>query len=76
MPVIDAVFADGAFRPLGPVDVPENQRVQLTVEPAATQLSMTEWLTLAAAHQARLRAEGVAEHDSTPDIAADRRRDG
>lgn len=76
MLVIDAVFTGGAFHPLAPVSMPENQRVKLTYEPAAQQLSMTEWLALAAAHRERLRAEGVPVTDSTPEIAEDRRRDG
>ena len=74
MPAIDAVFADGVFRPLGPVGLPENQRVKLTVEPATLPPAVAEWLALAAAHRERLRAEGVPVIDSTPVIAEGRRR--
>jgi predicted DNA-binding antitoxin AbrB/MazE fold protein len=32
--LIDAVFEQGVFRPLGTVDLPEHQRVSLLVTPA------------------------------------------
>lgn len=70
MPIIDAVFADGAFRPVVPVELPENQRVRLTVEPAGPPPVVADWLALAAAHRERLRAEGAAEHDTTPEVRA------
>jgi predicted DNA-binding antitoxin AbrB/MazE fold protein len=74
MSVVDAVYANGTFHPVSPVDLPENLRVRLTVE-VAQKMSMAEWLELTQ----KLRDEQVAKYgvfpDSTPDIAADRRRD-
>ena len=74
MTVIDAVYANGTFRPVGPVDLPENQRVRLTVEKVDT-VAVEKWL----AEMKALRDQQIAKYgvfpDSTPLIAADRRRD-
>ena len=73
MPVIDAVFSKGAFQPVGPVDLPENQRVRLTVE-TVEKLDPAEWFAKARAFQDEIYAKYGFLPDSTPDIAADRRR--
>jgi predicted DNA-binding antitoxin AbrB/MazE fold protein len=57
--LIDAVFEQGTFKPLEPVELPEGQRVTLSVEPSA--------LTLEGAEE-QLRAwravyEGLSEAD-------------
>jgi len=74
MSVVDAIYTNGTFRPVGPVDLPENQLVRLTVE-VPKKLSTAEWLELTQA----LRDQQVAKYgvfpDSAPDIAADRQRD-
>jgi predicted DNA-binding antitoxin AbrB/MazE fold protein len=74
MSVVDAVYANGAFRPIGPVDLLENQRVRLTVE-KVDPVAVENWL----AEMKVLRDYQLAKYgvfpDSTPDIAADRRRD-
>jgi predicted DNA-binding antitoxin AbrB/MazE fold protein len=78
MSSIEAIYQGGAFKPVGPVDLPDNQRVRLHVEPIppVRPEEVRAWLE-------RLRqfhADIVARHgylpDSTPDIAEDRRRDG
>ena len=33
MTTVEAVYQDGVFKPVGPVTLPENQRVRLQVEP-------------------------------------------
>jgi hypothetical protein len=75
MPGIDAVFSKGEFQPVGPVDLPENQRVQLTVE-KVDLTAIEKWLAEAKAFQDELFTKYGFLPDSTPDIVADRRRDG
>jgi predicted DNA-binding antitoxin AbrB/MazE fold protein len=71
---VDAIYEHGIFRLLGPVDLPENQRVALNIEPVSYEDIMA-WL----AETDRLREEIAAEHgilpDSAIDIAEDRRRE-
>jgi predicted DNA-binding antitoxin AbrB/MazE fold protein len=74
MSVIDAVFTNGTFRPVGPVDLPENQRVRLTIQ-KVDAVAYEKWLAeMTALREYQLAKYGVFP-DSTPDIAADRRRD-
>jgi predicted DNA-binding antitoxin AbrB/MazE fold protein len=75
MSIVDAIFTNGTFRPIGPVDLPENQRVRLTVE-AVDRTAVEKWLAEAKAFQDELYAKYGFLPDSTPDISADRRRDG
>lgn len=70
---IDAVYADGQFRPLTGVSLPENTRVRLTVQPLPT---WEEWLARVAEHREAMFAESGYCYDSTELVAADRRRDG
>jgi predicted DNA-binding antitoxin AbrB/MazE fold protein len=71
---IEAIYQGGVFKPLGPVQLAENQRVTLTVQPVERE-DVKAWLTRV---QERHR-EFIAKHgylpDSTPDIAEDRMRD-
>ena len=39
---VEAIYEHGVFRPLGPIDLPENQRVAISVEPVP-QESMAGW---------------------------------
>ena len=73
MNVVDAVFSQGVFKPLGNVTLAENQRVRLTVEPAE-QSSSQDWLKSVVEFQRRIMAQTGHLPDSTPIIAADRRR--
>lgn len=74
MSQIEAIYQNGVFKPLGEVNVRENERVRLSIEPVARP-DLLEWLQTVQQHQ----KEFVAKHgylpDSTPDIAEDRMRD-
>jgi predicted DNA-binding antitoxin AbrB/MazE fold protein len=73
MTTIDAIFAAGVFKPLDQVTIPENQRVRLTVEPVEAPAS-SNWLEAVRKFQQELVTRHGILPDSTPDIAADRRR--
>jgi predicted DNA-binding antitoxin AbrB/MazE fold protein len=73
MGTVEAIFASGVFKPLGPVALPENQRVRLSIE-AADASDLTPWLEAVRAFQQQLVAHHGVLPDSTADIAADRRR--
>jgi predicted DNA-binding antitoxin AbrB/MazE fold protein len=70
---VEAVYERGIFRPLGPIDLPDNQRAAISVEPLP-QESFVAWLQ----ETERLRNSIAAAHgvfpDSTIDIAEGRRR--
>ena len=68
MSIVEAIYASGVFKPLGQVDLAENQRVRLTIEAdqGATHVSWEFQRQMTARH-------GVLP-DSAPEIAADRRR--
>jgi predicted DNA-binding antitoxin AbrB/MazE fold protein len=70
MKTVEAIYAGGVFKPIDPVPLPENQRVRLTVEPVDT----TGWLEAVREFQRKVVASHGVLPDSTPDIAADRRR--
>jgi predicted DNA-binding antitoxin AbrB/MazE fold protein len=73
MSVIEAVFRHGVFEPLEPVQLPEEQRVQVHISPAV-KAPFETWLRKTHARQADfVRKHGVLP-DSSPDIAEDRRR--
>ena len=68
---IDAIYQDGVFKPLGPVTLTENQRVQLQVQPVEKEDPLV-WL-----ERVRKRRDAIAERegltfDSTREIALDR----
>ena len=70
---IDAVFQQGVFKPLQPVDFVEDQRVHLIVEPVRQETPM-EWM-----ERVRKRREAIAKRegvffDSAHEIALDRSR--
>jgi predicted DNA-binding antitoxin AbrB/MazE fold protein len=76
MQTIEAIFQSGVFKPIHEVAFEENQHVQLTVRPLAEQdeaLACMKW-------RSKELEKFAAEHgylpDSTPEIAADRTRDG
>jgi predicted DNA-binding antitoxin AbrB/MazE fold protein len=70
MKTVEAIYAGGVFKPIDPVTIPENQRVRLTIEP----VDATDWLAAVREFQRQLVASHGVLPDSTPDIAADRRR--
>ena len=73
MNTIDAIFQNGVFRPAAPVALAENQRVRLQIEPIAAD--PVTWFAEMRQAREQLAAKYGAFPDSTPDIAADRRRD-
>jgi predicted DNA-binding antitoxin AbrB/MazE fold protein len=70
MKTVEAIYTGGVFKPIDPVTIPENQRVRLTIEP----VDPTSWLNAVQEFQRQLVASHGVLPDSTPDIAADRRR--
>jgi predicted DNA-binding antitoxin AbrB/MazE fold protein len=77
MTTVEAVYQNGVFKPVGPVALTENQRVQLRVEPIepVRPEEFQEWLAaLKRRHEEWLTTRPPLP-DSTPDIAEDRRRD-
>jgi predicted DNA-binding antitoxin AbrB/MazE fold protein len=70
---VDAVYQNGVFKPLGAVEVTENQRVHLNVEPAKGE-DAKAWLeSVRQFQQDFIQRKGVLP-DSAMDIAADRLR--
>jgi len=71
---IDAIYDDGVFKPLEPVNLQDQQRVRLTIQ-TFDKKYVEEWLAdLDQLHASIKERVGVLP-DSTPDIAADRLRD-
>jgi len=73
MHTIDAIFADGVFKPIGPIAIADNQRVRLTIEKAES-VDAVAWMAELQEFQAQIIASHGILPDSTLDIAADRRR--
>lgn len=74
MTTIKAIYEGGVFRPVGPVALPEKQQVRLTVHPV--DADALAWFAEMREARERLATKYGPFPDSTPDIAADRRRDG
>ena len=70
---IDAVYRDGVFQPLGPVQLPDEQRVRLSIETVPAE-SPEAWLSRVRSLQGTIISRSGILPDSTPDIAADRIR--
>ena len=70
---IDAIYRRGVFEPLEPIDLREEQRVQLSFEPANGQKPQA-WLNQVQAMQAAIVERQGVLPDSAAEIAADRRR--
>ena len=75
MASIEAIYQDGVFKPVGPVDLPDNLRVQIDVQPLPDPDAVV-WLDQLRQTRARLQAQYGHFPDTTPDIAEDRMRDG
>ncbi len=73
MSQIDAIYRDGAFQPLVPIHLRENQRVRLTFQPVEAK-DAEEWLAGVRRRQQRMIEQHGFLQDSAPDIAADRLR--
>jgi predicted DNA-binding antitoxin AbrB/MazE fold protein len=70
---IEAIYRHGVFQPLGPVDLREEQRVQLSIEPTENETPQS-WLGQVQAVQAGVVRRNGLLPDSTSDIVADRKR--
>jgi len=73
MTTIEAVYADGVFKPLGEVKLPEHVRVRLQIE-ILVEEDVPEWLCSARALRQQLFEKYGYFPDSAIDIAEDRRR--
>jgi predicted DNA-binding antitoxin AbrB/MazE fold protein len=73
MSQIEAIYRHGVFQPLQPVDLQEDQRVTLKIEPASKE-TPEQWLE----RVKQRHADFVAKHGYLPDsaslIAEDRMR--
>lgn len=76
MSVIDAVYQDGVFKPMGTVGLRENQRVRLQVEPL-DRMATQGWIDEVRQLQDTIvkRRGGKPLPDSSAEIADDRMRD-
>lgn len=70
---IAAIYRNGVFQPLEPVDLPDEQRVQVSIEPNGDQ-SVLAWLEEVRAVQAEILRRRGPLPDSSSEIAADRTR--
>jgi predicted DNA-binding antitoxin AbrB/MazE fold protein len=73
MTQIDAIYQNGVFKPLQDVELSENQRVRLSVQPIEAA-NVRAWLAGVQELQRRIIAERGYFPDSAIDIAEDRRR--
>ena len=73
MSTVEAIYSSGVFKPLAEVSLAQNQRVRLTIETDEGP-SSAPWLTEAREFQRQMTTRYGVLPDSTPEIAADRRR--
>ena len=73
MTQIDAIYRDGIFQPLEPVQLAEEQHVRLSIE-TFPRNSPQDWLTHVRELQAIVSSRVGLLPDSTVDIAAERLR--
>jgi predicted DNA-binding antitoxin AbrB/MazE fold protein len=73
MTKVEAIYQGGVFRPLHEIELPENQRVRLSVE-ALVAADVEAWLAEVQEMRQRIIAQRGYFPDSTLDIAEDRRR--
>ena len=73
MTQVDAIYQGGVFKPLQTVELPENRRVRLSIQPVEAD-DVQAWLLEVRQFQQRLIAERGYFPDSALDIAEDRQR--
>lgn len=71
---IEAIFRGGVFEPVGRVDLRDNQRAWLTVQPAGSDTAAVWLEAVRKLQQDIVKQNGGYLPDSTIDIAADRAR--
>jgi predicted DNA-binding antitoxin AbrB/MazE fold protein len=74
MDLVEAIYHDGVFEPVERIDLPENQRIRLSVQ-AVDVDDGHSWLKRTKELRERIEQQQGLLPDSTPDIAADRLRD-
>lgn len=75
MTVIEAVYENGVFRPVGSVALPDKQRVQLSIAPVPSPAGPS-WLDELRQERERVAAAYGPFPDMTALIAEDRRQHG
>jgi predicted DNA-binding antitoxin AbrB/MazE fold protein len=70
---VEAIYQGGVFKPVRPVDLPENQRVRLNVD-SVPATDFQAWLDRVRPVQQEIVNRFGLLPDSTPIIAEDRRR--
>jgi predicted DNA-binding antitoxin AbrB/MazE fold protein len=73
MTQVDAIYQNGVFKPLQDVELHENQRVRLSIQPLDAA-DVQSWLADVQELQKRIVAERGYFPDSAAEIAEDRRR--
>jgi predicted DNA-binding antitoxin AbrB/MazE fold protein len=73
MSQIEAIYRHGVFEPLEPVNLPEEQRVRLSIEPAEKE-TVEAWLERVQKRQAEIFQRQGYLPDSAKEIAEDRAR--
>lgn len=73
MDQIDAIYRHGVLEPLQPLDLPEEQRVRLSIE-RAREDSQDEWLARVQKRRGEIFRRQGHLPDSAVDIAEDRTR--
>ena len=73
MSQIEAIYRHGVFEPLEPVNLEEEQRVRLSIEPADKE-TVAAWLERVTKRREEIFQRQGYLPDSTLDIAEDRRR--
>ena len=73
MSQIEAIYRHGVFEPLEPVDLKEEQRVRLSIEPAEKEAWETWIKRVDELREAIYQRQGFLP-DSAPEIAEDRMR--
>jgi predicted DNA-binding antitoxin AbrB/MazE fold protein len=71
---VDAIYDDGVFKPLEPVNLQNQQRVRLSIQTFDKEY-VEQWLAEAQKLKDAIKKRVGVLPDSAPDIAADRLRD-
>jgi predicted DNA-binding antitoxin AbrB/MazE fold protein len=72
MTTVRAIYQNGVFRPLVPVVVPENEIVEIAIQPAAN--AAPDWVLRLREVRERIGAGKPLFPDSSLEIAEDRKR--
>jgi predicted DNA-binding antitoxin AbrB/MazE fold protein len=75
MQTVEAIYQGGVFKPLRELQLPENERVILTVQQQTSKEAALAWIKRVTEAQERFVAERGYLSGVTEDIAADRMRD-